>query len=130
MCVGAFHRSNTLSILLKVRPYSPLPLLPLISFSCCCCQYHLKWLMVAADSLHQFPTDCPCLIGVKAEGKQQNDLHIIYGDIVCSQSPVLAYTSFQTGNVLVECAQQGLVLTAEALIGIAHHLCSDECLTV
>jgi len=66
-------------------PKSPslfsLPHLPLISFSSCCCQYHLKWLMVAADTLHQFPTDCPCLIGVKSEGKQKNDLQIIYGDI-------------------------------------------------
>ena len=49
---------------------------------------------------------------------------------VCSQSPVLAYTSFQVGNVLIECAQQGFVFTAETLIGIAHHLCRDECLTV
>ena len=57
------------------------PLLQLISFSCCCCQYHLKRLVVTADSLHQFPADCPCLIGVQAKCKQQNDLHIIYGDI-------------------------------------------------
>ena len=59
----------------------PLPLFPLIPFSCCCCQYHLKWHVVAGDTLHQFLSDCPCLVGVKAKSKQQNDLHIIYGDI-------------------------------------------------
>ena len=37
--------------------------------------------MVTGDTLHQFPADSPCLIGVKSEGKQKNDLHIIYGDI-------------------------------------------------
>ena len=41
---------------------------------------------------------------------------------VCSQSPVLAYTSFQVDNVLVESAQQGFVFTAEALIGIGNKL--------
>lgn len=66
-------------------PKSPslfsLLLLPLISFSCRCSQYYFKRLMVSADSLHHFPAEYPCLVGVKAEGKQQNDLHIIYGDI-------------------------------------------------
>ena len=37
--------------------------------------------MVSADSLNKFPADCPCLIRVKSEGKQKNNLHIIYGDI-------------------------------------------------
>lgn len=37
--------------------------------------------MVTGDTLHQFPADCPCLIGVQTEGKQQNDLHIIHDDI-------------------------------------------------
>lgn len=54
-------------------PKSPslfsLPHLPLISFSCCCCQNHLKGLMVTGDTLHQFPTDCPCLVSVKVKGK-------------------------------------------------------------
>ena len=66
-------------------PNSPslyfLPLLPLIPFPCCRCQYHLKGLVVTANTLHQFPADCPCLIGIQAEGKQQNDLHIIHDDI-------------------------------------------------
>ena len=47
-------------------PKSPslffLLLLPLIPFSSCCCQYHLKGLMAAGDTLHQFPADSPCLI--------------------------------------------------------------------
>ena len=54
-------------------PKSPslfsLPLLPLIPFSCCCCQYHLKWLVVSLDSFHQFLANCPCLIRVKTESK-------------------------------------------------------------
>ena len=41
----------------------------LIPFSCCCCQYHLKWFVVTGDTLHQFLADCPCLIGVKARRK-------------------------------------------------------------
>ena len=36
----------------------------------------------------------------------------------------------QTGNVLVEGIQQGLIFTAESLIGVAYHLCRDESLTV
>ena len=55
--------------------------LPLIPFPCCYSQYYLKGFVVTGDTLHQFPADCPCLIGVQAEGKQQNNLHIIYGDI-------------------------------------------------
>ena len=58
-----------------------LPLLPLIPFSCCCCQNHLKRFVVTGDTFHQFPADSPCLIGVQLEGKQQNDLHVIYGGI-------------------------------------------------
>ena len=54
-------------------PKSPslfsLLLLPLISFSCRCSQYYFKRLMVACNTLHQFPADCPCLVGVKARRK-------------------------------------------------------------
>ena len=66
-------------------PKSPslyfLPLLSLIPFSCCCCQNHLKRFVVTGDTFHQFSADSPCLIGVQLEGKQQNDLHVIYCDI-------------------------------------------------
>ncbi len=55
-------------------PKSPslfsLPFLLLIPFSCRCCQYHLKGLVVTADTLHQFLADSPSLVGVKAKRKQ------------------------------------------------------------
>ena len=51
-----------------------------------CRQYHLERLMVSVNSLHQFPADCPCLVGVKSEGKQQNDLRTQRDNPLCSGS--------------------------------------------
>ena len=39
--------------------------------------------------------------------------------LVCPHAPVLAHT-----------LEQGVVLAAKPLIGVAHHLCRDECLTI
>ena len=50
--------------------------------------------------------------------------------LVCSHAPVLAYTLEQGGAVPVKGFEQGVVLAAKPLIGVAHHLCRDECLTV
>ena len=50
--------------------------------------------------------------------------------LVCSHAPVLAYTLEQGGAVPVKGFEQGVVLAAQPLIGIAHHLCRDERLTV
>ena len=47
-----------------------------------------------------------------------------------ADNPVLADTFLETGDVLVECIQQGFILAAESLIGIAYHLCRYESLTV
>ena len=50
--------------------------------------------------------------------------------LVCSHAPVLAHTLEQGGAVPVKGFEQGVVLAAQPLIGIAHHLCRDERLTV
>ena len=59
--------------------------------------------------------------------------HVLSGELHCPQGayhPVLADTLLETGDVLVECVEQSLILAAESLIGIAYHLCRYECLTV
>ena len=43
---------------------------------------------------------------------------------------IFANTFLETGDVLVECIEQCLLLAAESLIGIAYHLCRDESFTV
>ena len=50
--------------------------------------------------------------------------------LVCPHAPVLAHTLEQGGAVPVKGFEQGVVLAAKPLIGVAHHLCRDECLTV
>ena len=50
--------------------------------------------------------------------------------LVCPHAPVLAHTLEQGGAVPVKGFEQGVVLAAQPLIGIAHHLCRDERLTV
>ena len=50
--------------------------------------------------------------------------------LVCPHAPVLAHTLEQGGVVPVKGFEQGVVLAAKPLIGVAHHLCRDECLTV
>ena len=59
--------------------------------------------------------------------------HVLSGELHCPQGayhPVLADTLLETGDVLVECVEQSLILAAESLIGVAYHLCRHECLTV
>lgn len=58
---------------------------------------------------------------------------VLSGELHCPQGayyPVLPDTFLETGDVLVECVEQCLMLAAESLIGIAYHLCRYECLTV
>ena len=50
--------------------------------------------------------------------------------LVCSHAPVLTHTLEQRGAVPVERFHQGVVLAAQPLIGVAHHLRRDERLTV
>lgn len=50
--------------------------------------------------------------------------------LVCPHAPVLAHTLEQGGAVPVKGFEQGVVLAAKPLIGVAHHLCRDECLTI
>ena len=50
--------------------------------------------------------------------------------LVCPHAPVLAHTLEQGGAVPVKGFEQGVVLAAQPLIGVAHHLCRDECLTI
>ena len=55
------------------------------------------------------------------------------GELHCPQgtdNPVLSYSLFLIGYVLVKSIQQCLVLTTKALVGIAHHLGGYECLAV
>ena len=59
--------------------------------------------------------------------------HILSRKLHCPQSayyPVFSDTLLETGDVLVKGIQQSFVLTAESLIGIAHHLRGDESLMV
>ena len=50
--------------------------------------------------------------------------------LVCPHAPVLAHTLEQGGAVPGKGFEQGVVLAAKPLIGVAHHLCRDECLTI
>ena len=50
--------------------------------------------------------------------------------LVCPHAPILAHTLEQGDAVPVEGFEQGVVLAAQPLIGVAHHLCRDERLTV
>ena len=50
--------------------------------------------------------------------------------LVCSHAPVLAHTLEQGGAVPVKGFEQGVILAAQPLIGVAHHFRGDERLTV
>lgn len=53
-----------------------------------------------------------------------------YHYLIGTHGAVFAHPFQEVGIVLVEGSKQRLILSTQALIGIAHHLSRDECLTV